>query len=451
MSGVSVKPLIGVAVIQSCATLAAWIAMRRLDFARDMCRFRDFLIFALIGPGALALVTAAAATGFLSMPGPEDAGVVARSWLACATGCMLVAPALLVDDSASVASQPTRGGWTLIICVGILMLGSQMRGFPESLTATLSWMLFATATLGAMFHGARTVTLMLVVAGISAIVGAGLAAGPFDHPADASERVLILVKLCLLAFTAMGVGVVRAERQRLFTRDSERLQRIVASGQRDAGEDAERRMAGNLNQPLSAIRTYAQTAARVLRRGNAGAGSGAGEPQRVLEEALSQIVSGTEQAADLVRSGCQGASLPRSNVGAFIAQSLGEANWELASRNIHLEQNIESDLPPVLVAAEELERIVLIGLHASIGRALASHGRRVLRVRCAHDVRSATVRVEFGVSGGAGCAEPVLRPEWLAGLERFEGRGGYFRVDDRHGRHLIKIGMPVAPDALQEA
>lgn len=444
LSDVSFGPLAGVALAQGVATYLGWTAMQRLGFARDMCRFRDFLIFAAIGPGAVALITAVAATGLVPDLESDVWLGLARTWLACAAGCMLVAPALLIDDSSTADKQPTRGGWGLIICVGLLMLVSQMRGLPESVTAAMSWALFGTAALGAMFHGARIVTLMLLVAGLSAIAGAGLSVGPFDHPADASERVLILVKICMLAFTALGVGVMRAERQRLFARDSERLQRIVASGQRYAGDDVERRIAGDLNQPLSAIRTYAQTATRVLRRG------GLGERDTTLEQALSEIVSGTERAAGIVRPEHEG-PLPRTEVGELIRQSLREAEWELASRGIRLRRSVESDLPPILVAEDELERIVLLGLHASIGRALVAQRRRELCVRCRHDDRACIVELEFRVRNGETDRDdgPILRPEWRAGLERLEARGGFFRVAEGSGWQSIRIGMPVASDHRQ--
>jgi len=302
--------------------------------------------------------------------------------------------------------------------------------------------------LAAMFHRARVVAVMVLVAGLTAIVGASLAVGPFDHPAAPGERVVILVQLCLLACGALGVCAIRAERQRLSERDSERLRRIAESGRRDAHGEAETRIAGDLNQPLSAIRTYAQTASRLLDRADAA------ERRKLLERALNEIVSGTERAARVVRPARERAPLPVSDVESRLKDALGEAGWEFASRGIRFSERIAPDLPPALVPDDELERVLLLALHASIERALGCGRRRELVVDCAFDEATSAIEVEFRVRapGGAGCVDEsdrFLRDQWLNGLQRFESRGGRIATAERPGWHVIVISLPALPESTE--
>lgn len=440
MAAASATDALVVAVAQSGAVVAAGWMMRRMDFARDLCRLRDFLLLALWGPGFAALATALAAVAVLAPEVDPGAGLAARTWLACATGCLLVAPVLLIEDEGSPPiGRPAE--WATLAGIALLTVATQLRALPDEIAVSLVSALIVFAVLAAMFHRARTVAAMVLVAGLVAIVGASLAVGPFDHPAEPRERVVILVQLCLLACGALGVCAIRAERQRLSERDSDRLRRIAASGRRYAHDDAETRIAGDLNQPLSAIRTYAQTASRVLAREDAA------ERRKLLERALNEIVSGTERAARVVRPARDGGHLPASDVESRLRRALREAGWEFASRGIRFSERIAADLPAARVPDDELERVVLLALHASIERALGCSRRRELTVDCAFDDQSSTIELEFRVrvANATDCADAAdrfLQDEWLGGLPRFESRGGRIRTADPPGWHVITISLP---------
>ena len=451
-SGIPVVEAIGVAAVQVIMILISVLLMRRLRFTADLSRFRDFLILVVTGPGLLALVSGLAAVWLHQGAGGLAPGAAARAWLAMATGCMLVAPLVLMarpnlrEHHAELGSD----GYLMILLLGALMMGSEMRGLDPELTAALSYAVLVAAAITAMFQSARTVAIAVAVAGFAGAVAASLSFGPFDHAADADERLLVLIKLCLLAFVALSVSAVRAEHQRLSRQGSERLKRIVRSGEMQVREDVETRVAGELNQPLTAIRTYAQSAARQLARELPDGDRDA------LQRALQGIVTGTERAARTVRPKRDRAELPQTEVAEFLQQCLGEARRELASHRLRLRSNIEPGLPPVLVSETELERVVLLGLHIGIELAVETGTQRGgLRLNCRLDAGNGLVLIEFRVrreKPRAVGGESVLNRDrdwkgWIERLDRFESEGGYFSLREEDDEHVIRIGLPAALEA----
>jgi len=446
LSGIPLVEAIGVAGAQGVMILVAVLSMRWLRFTADLSRFRDFLILVVTGPGLMALFSALAAvllhqgvTGF-------SPGLAARAWLAMATGCLLMAP-LVLTARANLRQQHAEmrpDGYLMILALAVLMVASHMRGLDPELTTSLSYAVPVVAAITAMFQSARTVAIAVAVAGFAGAFSASLSFGPFDHAADADERLLVLIKLCLTAFVALSVAAVRAEHQYLSRHVSERLQRIARSGEARTREDIETRIASELNQPLTAIRTYAQSAARQLARELPGG------DRTALRRALEGIVTGTERAARTVRPGREATALPQTEVGDFLHQCLADASRELASRRIRLRENIDPGLPVVLICEAELERVVLLALHISIELAGARGGD--LRLDCRRDGASSLVLIEFRVR--ADCAKPAGSDkasnrdwmDWIERLDRFEAEGGYFLLREEIGDNVIRIGLPAALD-----
>jgi len=453
LSGVPAVEAVGVAVAQLLMITAAIMLMRRMAFTADLGRFRDFLILVLMGPGLVALVSGVSAVVLHHGLDGASPGTVGRSWLAMATGCMLMAPIVLMAQPQwrqSRAGGISPAGYAMITVLLVLMVASQMRGLPPELTTSISYAVLVIAAIIAMFNSTRTVAIAVALAGFTGAVTASFSFALFDHAADADERLLVLIKLCLLAFVALAVSAVRTEHQRLSRQDSERLHKIARSGERQAREDAETRIAGELNQPLTVIRTYAQAAARQLARDGAGAGHDS------LRRALEGIVTGTERAARTVRPEHGRASLPQTDVEPFLRQILDEAHWELSSRRIRLRESIDPDIRPVLVSEAELERVVLLALHISIELAADSdlaRGRgRNLQLLCCNDEENGLVLVEFRIDAGARRrdAESVGTRDWkgwIERLDRFESEGGYFSVREEQSQQVIRIGLPAAIDA----
>ena len=445
LSGIPAVEAIGVAGAQAVMILAAVLLMRWLRFTADLSRFRDFLILVATGAGLMALVSALAAVllhqGFAGV----TPGAVARAWLAMATGSMLMGPLVLMTGG-NLHQQHTEiglDGYLMILVLAFLMMASQMRSLDPELTISLSYAVLVAAAINAMFQSARTVVIAVAVAGFTGAVAASLSFGPFSHPADADERLLVLINLCLMAFVALSVSAVRAEHQRLSRQGSERLQRIARSGAARAREDIETRIADELNQPLTAIRTYAQSAARQLARELPDG------DQKALRRALEGIVSGTERAARGVRPRSGATVLPRTGVGDFVHQCLGEASQELSGRRIRLSENIEPGLPPVLVCEAELERVVLLALHISIE--LAGEKGGDLQLDCRLDADHGLVLIEFRGRDGSSRSAAAQSSrgdwmDWIERLDRFEAGGGYFSLREDGNRHVIRIGLPAALD-----
>jgi len=452
LSGIPTVEALGVAGAQAVMIFAAVVLMRRLRFTADLARFRDFLILVVFGPGLMALVSAMAAVVLHQGIAGFTLGSAARAWLAMGTGCILMAPLVLMarPHLREHHSRVGPDGYVMILVLVALMTTSQMRGLDPELTTSLSYAVLVAAAIIAMFQSARTVAIAVAVAGLAGAICASLSFGPFDHAADPDQRLLVLIKLCLTAFVALSVSAVRAEHQRLSRQGSERLNRIARSGEARAREDAETRIAGELNQPLTAIRTYAQTAARQLARELPDG------DRATLRRALQGIVSGTERAARSVRPRGEGTALPQTEVESFVHQCLGEAGRELASRRIWLRKTIESGLPPVLVSEAELERVVLLALHISIELAVENGTQRSggLQLDCRLDAGKGLVLIEFRVHADrrrslAAERSPGRNRDWLGWIERldrFESEGGYFSLREEGDQHVIRIGLPAALD-----
>ena len=446
LSDIPAVEAIGVAGAQAGMIFAAVLSMRWLRFTADLSRLRDFLIMVATGPGLMALVSSLFAVWLHQGAAGFTPGSAGRAWLAMATGSMLMAPLVLMlrPNLREQHAEIGPDGYLMILALVLLMLTSQMRGFDPELRTSLSYALLVTAAITAMFQSTRTVAIAVAVAGFTGTVAASLSFGPFDHPADADERLLVLIKLCLMAFVALSVSAVRAEHQRLFRQGSQRLQRIARSGEMQVREDIETRIARELNQPLTAIRTYAQSAARQLARELPDG------DQESLRRALEGIVSGTDRAARGVQARSGARKLPRTDVGDFVHQCLGEASSELSSRRIRLRENIEPGLPAVLVCEAELERVVLLALHISIE--LAGEKGGDLRLDCRLDADRGLVLIEFRVRAGTANSRDAAHfprgdwMDWIERLDRFEAEGGYFSLHEDGKQRVVRIGLPAAPD-----
>lgn len=191
--------------------------------------------------------------------------------------------------------------------------------------------------------------------------------------ADASEMVKLEVFASDLAVTFENMKL----HQQLV-----RSERLAALGQLVAG------VAHELNNPLTGIMGYsdllaseatdAKSAKRLEKLGN--------EARR-----MKRIVDG------LLRFGRQNNSRARlSVVGAALRDVLDLREYDLRKHSIHLDVQIEPNLPPVKVAEDELKQILLNILNNSID-AVWESPRKEIAIRAA--VRSERVIIEFQDSG----------------------------------------------------
>jgi signal transduction histidine kinase len=191
--------------------------------------------------------------------------------------------------------------------------------------------------------------------------------------ADASEMVKLEVFASDLAVTFENMKL----HQQLV-----RSEKLAALGQLVAG------VAHELNNPLTGIMGYSD-----LLVSEAGDEKSAKRLEKLGNEArrMKRIVDG------LLRFGRQNTSCARlSVVSAALRDVLDLREYDLRKHSIQLDLQIESDLPPVKIAEDELKQILLNILNNSID-AVWESPRKEIAIRAA--ARSERVVIEFQDSG----------------------------------------------------
>ncbi|MDT8437435.1 MAG: hypothetical protein RQ729_00325 [Wenzhouxiangellaceae bacterium] len=452
LAGIALVPALAVGVVQPLAGLAAAATLRSLGFHSAMERSCDYLAFVMAGPVVVALSTSivAALTDPVAVLGwPELPVTTLRGWVATMTGASLISPLLLVRAQPDSAADDHRISLLFALLAGVLIVGSQMRGLPAPFTLACSYALFSVALIGALYQRPRRVAETVLVTGVLGIVCAGLAWGPFAQSADDNQRMLLMFKLILLANGSLAISAVRNEARRLADRDHARLRSLLDADRRRSSENAATALAAELNQPLSAIRSYADAAARLMEA------SADGPIQaESLQRALRGIVQGTERASGLIRGQRAfqpGEALPSADLNAAIARALATLDWELQSRRIAVRAHTDAGLPSVIADNRELERIVLLALHIAIEfaeqarRSLQRH-RLTITTGLLHEQAAArvTLRMDLGGSllhvAGPGSDEATA---YEVDLERMRAAGGTFAVNSGGRHHEIEITLPV--------
>lgn len=345
-----------------------------------------------------------------------------------ALGLIVAAPVLLLLASGAwrieAASTIGRGRLArelLLFAVVIALLLLAIFWWRPFDQFRMSYLLFAPIIVFATRHGlfGAALAVPLVQAGLIAAVSffAARVATAFEY------QMLTLA----LALTAMYIGLMSSEReraaQRLATRERElREQReALAQTQRTAATaELSAALAHDLNQPLSAIGTYARAARLIAERDDA--------DRATLFRTLEQIAAESARAGqyvrrmrDFFRTGAMHSEEVRAE--DLIERGRAHLRDRLERAGILFETAIEPGLPPLRTDAVQLGA-VLDNLLANACDALAESPRpRRIRVTASRlaDRSPPTLRISVQ-DNGAGVASE-LRPQLFKPLATSKPHG----------------------------
>ena len=214
---------------------------------------------------------------------------------------------------------------------------------------------------------------------------------------------LIVFLLTLVVIVLMRRGVVQpmVDRVRRYIRELHRhherlahVARLSTMGEMTAG------IAHEINQPLSAIMTYAQACRRLIDAGQAGT--------REHAEALEKIRSQAERAGEVirrVRSLVERRDTERelAELNPVVVDTVKLAEADVHFKSSHVVLDLTEKLPPVMIDTVQIQQVVLNLVRNALEAVVAAGSEAPVTVRTApHGPGEVKVSVE---DQGAGVAE----------------------------------------------
>lgn len=362
-AGYAVTLLTAVTLSAAYAGIAWWLrSLPRFDASLRTTRaLTQFIAVALAGTAAGGAVF----VGVLAATAPNFPGGFLEPWLRFwtgdAVGVLVTAPLLLL------AADP--GGRRALR--GLLRRGEALAQL--AVLALLLWLIFD----GLPGDPARHFYLLFIpliwtclrggiVAAVVAVgvVQIGVVLGMHQLGVDWLPAVELQALVAALSLTGLYLGAITDERRRAAESLRESL-RLAAAGEM-AGA-----IAHEVNQPLTAVSNYGQSALMMLESGNVAQ----------LPEALRRILSETERASEVVRrlrdffrAGTTRLEAVRAEDMAAAAERIGRQ--VIGARAVGLEVRCEEGLPPLHVDRLQIE-LVLRNLLANAVEALEGGAGRV--------------------------------------------------------------------------
>lgn len=279
-------------VLTGSAGIVTAAVLRHFHFHPGLARVRDALLLLAVGGGLTAAVSAAGGALLVSGFTPALLPAFGLSWIADAMGLVLLAPPLL---AARLPVGPIRrvleaGAWVLL--GALFVLAVYAGGLMAPLAHAASYAVFPLVLAVALRFGAGVTGLAVTVFSGVALACTAIDLGPFAHADMVSDLLSLHAHLAMLALTGLLLASARTERDAINQRAREHLRALASAGRMNAMSSMAAGIAHEINQPLSAVTSYAQAAQRMLR---------AGRDSEEIDEALARVVKGNERAAAIVR------------------------------------------------------------------------------------------------------------------------------------------------------
>ncbi|WP_395700621.1 MASE1 domain-containing protein [Aquabacterium sp.] len=341
-------------VVLAAAALRRWFG----PLPRIATR-KAFLTFMLIAAAAAALdallyVGTIAAAGFLDTDRLSLA--LLRRWTGEAVGLIISLPAvfLLADRTrrAQLAAMLRSVEWWLVAGTALVVAWMVFLR-PAEEQFMVFYLLFLPVAWGAARFGH-------VGAVASAALVQGLLFAAVQSAAYQPITVFELHRLLTaLGATGLLLGATVEEREQA-------EQALRASLHAAAAADMAAALAHELNQPLTALRTYAR-AAQLLSQRDAAAPAPAGTPS--LADVSAKLVAEVNRAGDVIKRlrdffRHRGTALQAAQIETIVAQVLGSQALHAQTAGVGLHSEIEASLPAVWIDAVQIE-VVLRNLVAN--------------------------------------------------------------------------------------
>jgi two-component system NtrC family sensor kinase len=286
VTAVTLGLLTGVAGVAS-----AWV-LRRFRFDARLGRVRDALLLLAVGGGLTAVLSAAGGTLFAAGFTPDFPHTFGLCWIADAMGMILLAPPLLA------ARMPEPKVWRELEAVAWIAVGAVFvyvvyaGGWSAPVALALSYAVFPLVIAVALRFGVAVTGLSVAAIAAAALGCTGIDKGPFAQSGMLANLLSLHAQLAMLGVTGLLFTSARLERDTAEQHARDHLRTLARAGRIDAMTSMAAGIAHEINQPLSAVNSYAHAAQRMLRGGQ--------DPEEVAE-ALERVVRGNERAAAIVR------------------------------------------------------------------------------------------------------------------------------------------------------
>jgi signal transduction histidine kinase len=342
--------------------LAGGLALQRIMSFDPRFRFvRDALTLIAVAASS-ALAAAAVYVVILRGSGTIFQNeVVAVAWRAAVgdvIGILVIAP--LVFLAATYRPWPVVGPLALVQLFALMAAIAIVFGYQEATAFQLFYLLFLPLLWIALSYGPPGSAVALLLIQIGLIIGAEIRFGP--DPGLGALQVLMIA----LAITGLIVGTIVAEREDSAARLRDQQAAISRALRiRSAGEVAAT-IAHEINQPLTALNTYAGIASKAMEEGNIDLASRAIEKVKSETERANEVLKGIRE---LLRQG----TITKRSVDLRakleeLQQLLGE---DFAKKGIRFAIYVEPDFPIIKADGVQLQQaihnLIVNGAEAILG------------------------------------------------------------------------------------
>lgn len=339
-------------------TLGAAI-LQRLRFDRRLERTGDLWRGLVIGIGVTAIPGALFGTLIATGTSPEFPKTLGVCWLADAMGVLLFAPLFITSGQRGLRELRSP---RLLLTTGVIgMLAAVIYSglIPDSVALPLSYALFPALLLVAFVFPVWCVAATVLVVGMVAITLTDAGRGPFAQAGVDVSLLSLQAHLALLAITSHVIATVRHEREAAEAQAHNHLRTLARVHRLNAVSTMAASLAHEINQPLCAVSSYAQTADRLLQRY---ANSDPEQNDR-LRAAMQGIASGTAKASAIVsrtrRLLEKGEEQRRRlSLNSLINETLDMLDAELRRHRIMVHTELDPVLPRFTADALEMQQVI---------------------------------------------------------------------------------------------
>ena len=290
--GTPLGPALALGVITGAAGIASAMILRRLRFDPTFRRVRDAILLLAVGGGLTAVLSAVGGAMVVTGLTPDFAATFGLCWIADAMGMILLAPPLLALRTPHLSTREALEAGAWVIAGVLFVYGVYAGGLSAPIALAASYAVFPLVLAVALRFGAAITGITVAALAAVALVCTGLDKGPFAQTNMIANLLSLHAHLAMLGVTGLVLAAARTERDAADEQAREHLRTLARAGRIDAMSSMAAGIAHEVNQPLSAVNSYAHAAQRMLRDGRT-----PGE----IGDALERVVKGNERAAAIVR------------------------------------------------------------------------------------------------------------------------------------------------------